>query len=117
MPNANRIRSLTTLQSAVAVAADGTALNCEDATGAVVEISGTFSGITANFEASVDGGTTYHSVALLQLGSTSSAKVAAATATGHYRLSDAAGITQLRARTTVATPTGTMTVKAAATLV
>ncbi len=114
MPNANRIRPLITLQSAVAVAADGTALNCEDGTGAMVEISGTFSGITANFEASIDG-TTFFAVQVLPLATRTYATTA--TATGIYVLDRIAGVAALRVRTTVATPTGAMTVKAAAILV
>lgn len=112
MPVATRLGTLTTLQAAQASAADGTALDITDATAVLVEITGTYTNITANFEVSADGGTTWHAVSLATLSSTTLSRVAAATAVGLYRLEHAGGANRLRARTTVASPTGSMTVKA-----
>ena len=112
MALASRTGTLTVLQNAVAVAANGVAPDISGASKVLVEILGTYTGITANFEASVDGGTTWFSVSLAQLSSLTLARVAAATATGLYRLEDCAGLSHFRARTTIGSPTGTMTVKA-----
>lgn len=114
MPVVTRSGTLTTIQAAQAGAANGTALDISEANVVLVEISGTYTDITANFEASVDGGTTWHSVSLATLSSTTLARVAAATAVGVYLLAHAAGMNRLRARTTVSGPTGSMTVKALA---
>lgn len=111
MPVATRLTALTTLQAAVAIAANGTALDITDASKVVVEVSGTYTNITANFEASVDG-TNFHSVSLATLSSTTLARLAAATAVGLYLLENAGGLTRFRARTTIGAATGTMTVKA-----
>lgn len=116
MPLLTRLGSLTTLQNAQASAANGTALDITDAASVIVEITGTYTNITANFEASIDGGTTWHSVSLATLSSTTRARLAAATATGLYLLENAAGLTSFRARTTVASPTGSMTVRALSSL-
>lgn len=116
MPLLTRLGTMTTLQNAQAAAADGTALDITDAVSVVVEISGTYTAITANFEASIDAGVTWNSVSLAQLGSTTRARLAAATAVGLYLLEDAGGLTTFRARTTVGSPTGTMTVRAISSL-
>jgi hypothetical protein len=112
MPLLTRLGALTSLQAAVVTAVNGTALDITDAVSVVVEISGTYTGVTANFEASVDAGVTWNSVSLATLSSTTRARIAAATAVGLYLLENANGLTTFRARTTVSTPTGTMTVKA-----
>lgn len=109
---ATRLGALTTLQNAQAGAANGTALDITDAASVIVEISGTYTNITANFEASIDGGTTWNSVSLATLSSTTRARLAAATAAGLYLLENAGGLTSFRARTTVSGPTGSMTVRA-----
>jgi hypothetical protein len=114
MPVATRFGTITTIQSAQAGAANGTALDITDATRVVVEVSGTYTSITANFEGSIDGGTTYNSISLATLSSTTLARVAAATAVGLYLMENAGGLTHIRARTTVSSPTGSMTVKAIA---
>jgi hypothetical protein len=116
MPIATRLGSLTTLQSAQNGAANGTALDVTDASAVIVEVSGTYTNMTANFEASVDGGTIWDSVSLATLSSTTRARVAAATAVGLYLLENTNGLTSFRARTTVASPTGSMTVKAIGTI-
>lgn len=106
-----RIGTLTTLQNAQAGAANGTALDVTDATEVWFEISGTFTNITANFEAAIDGGTVFSPVAVMTPAGT---RASTATAAGLYSLADGASITTVRVRTTVATPTGSMTVRARA---
>ncbi len=112
MAVSTRLGAVTTLQNAQAGAANGIALDIADALSVVVEITGTFTGITANFEGSIDGGTTWHLVSLATLSSTTRARVTGGTATGLYLLENAGGFNSFRARTTVATPTGSMTVRA-----
>jgi hypothetical protein len=112
MALATRLSSITVLQNAQAAAANGTAMDASDATELMVEVSGTYTNITANFEASIDGGSTWHSISLLQVSSLTSARIAAATAVGLYRLETAKGINAFRARTTIGAATGAMTVKA-----
>jgi hypothetical protein len=104
--------TLTTLQNAQAGAANGVAMDISEARAVIVEISGTYTGITANFEGSIDGGTTWFNVSLAQLASLTLVRLAAATAAGFYFLENASGMNAFRARTTVATPTGAMTVRA-----
>lgn len=111
MPIATRLGAVTTLQSAQAGAADGTPLTITDAAAVIVEIAGTYTNITANFEASIDG-SAWFAVSLATLASTTRARIAAATAVGLYLLENANGLVGFRARTTVADPTGTMTVRA-----
>ncbi len=108
---ASRLSSVTTLQAAQAAAANGTALDVSNASNVIVEISGTYTGITANFEASIDGGTVWNSVSLATLSSTTRARLAAGIANGLYLLENAGGLSSFRARTTVSDPTGSMTVK------
>lgn len=112
MPTATRLGALTTLQAAVNTAVNGTALDITDASQVVVEVSGTYTNITANCEASVDGGTTWFSVTLATLSSVTRARLAALVANGLYLLENADGLTTFRARTTIGAVTGTMTVKA-----
>lgn len=112
MPVSTKLGTLTTLQAAQAAADNGTALDITEAVSVVVEVSGTYTNMTANFEASIDGGTTWFSVSLATLSSTTRARIAAATAVGLYLLENANGLSGLRARTTVASPTGAMTVRA-----
>lgn len=106
-----RNSSITTLQSAVSAAANGATMDTTEGRAVVLEISGTFTGITANFEASIDGGTSWFAVALQQLSASTPTYTAAATAAGLYQLKDSHGINAMRARTTVSTPTGSMTVR------
>lgn len=105
----SRLGALTTLQAAQAAAANGTQIDLTEAMSVLFEISGTFTGITINWEASFDGGTTWWSVQVLPLATRTFA--ATATATGLYLLADAQAITSARARTTVAAPTGSVTVR------
>lgn len=106
-----RLGAIVALQAAQAAAANGSVLDITDASTVVVEVSGTYTAITANFEASIDAGTTWFGVSLATLASTTQARVAAATATGLYRLENANGLNAFRARTTVSSPTGSMTVR------
>ena len=107
----NRQGELATIQNGATGAANGTALEMTNAVGAVFEISGTFTNLTANWEASVDGGATWWSVGAVPL--TTRSRAATATATGLYLLDNVAGLTHVRARITAAGPTGSMTVRAA----
>ena len=114
MATAGRLTATTTLQNAQAGAANGTTMNISTAEEVVVEVSGTYTGITCNFEGSIDGGATWFPVALLSIGVVPVVNVLLATAVGFYRLDHARGINAFRARTTVSAPTGSMTVKAVA---
>lgn len=109
--NGNRQGELATLQNAATGAANGTALDVTNAVGAVFEVSGTFTNLTVNWEASVDGGTTWWSVGVGPL--TTRTLATTATATGLYLLANVAGLTHARARITAGAATGSMTVKAA----
>jgi hypothetical protein len=100
-----------TLQDGQDGAADGAGVTIEGVTSFLVEISGSFSGLTANLEATIDG-KSWFAVALLPVGSTTPGTlVAAATAAGLYRLQDCRGLMLFRARTSGSTG-GAMTVKA-----
>jgi hypothetical protein len=117
MANANRVGELKTLQAAAAGAANGTALALDDAVGALFEVSGTFTNLTVNWEASIDGGATYSVVAVASLASTTRARATTATATGLYLLESAPGLTHVRARVTAGAATGSITVKGCKVLV
>lgn len=111
-----RIGAVTTLQSAVATAQDGTALAVSGAEAVLVEISGTFTNINVFFEGSLDGGVTYGAV-YVRRGSDAVLVASVSPATvGLYRLEDARGLTHFRTRTTIGSVTGTITVKAVAVL-
>jgi len=109
--NGNRQGELVTLQAAATGAANGTALDVTNAVGAVFEVSGTYTNLTVNWEASVDGGTTWWGVGVGPL--TTRTRAATATATGLYLLDNVAGLTHARARITAGAATGSMTVKGA----
>jgi hypothetical protein len=99
------------LQDAEDGAADGAQVTIAGLISFLIEITGTFAGLTANFEASLDGAT-WSAVALLPVGSTTPGTlVASATAAGLYRLQDCHGFVSFRARTSGSTG-GAMTVKA-----
>ena len=108
--NGNRQGDLVTLQAAAAGAANGTALDVTNAVGVVFEVSGTYTNLTVNWEASVDG-STWWAVGVGPL--TTRTLATTATTTGLYLLANVAGLTSVRARITAAGPTGSMTVKAA----
>lgn len=112
MPVVTQLGAVTNLQTAVATAIDGVVLDITDATQVLVQVSGTYTNITANCEASIDGGTVWNSVTLATLSSVTRARLAALIANGLYLLENADGITHFRARTTIGAVTGTMTVKA-----
>jgi hypothetical protein len=100
---------LETLQNAQAGAANGAAADLKGYRSASLQISGTFTGITANFEGTLDDAN--WSAVGLEL-ATTGALATTATATGIYRVpaSLAPALSQIRARTTAASPTGSMTV-------
>lgn len=108
--NLNRQGQLTTLQDAATGAADGTALDVTNAVGVVFEVSGTYTNLTVNWEASVDS-TDYYSIGVYPL--TTRTFAATATATGLYLFPNVAGLTRVRARITAGAATGSITVKAA----
>lgn len=108
--NLNRQGEVATLQNAATGAANGTALDVTNAVGALFRVSGTYIGLTVNWEASLDGGTNYDAVQAPPLSTRTYA--ATATANGLYLLPNIAGLTHVRARLTASTPTGNMTVQA-----
>jgi hypothetical protein len=108
--NGNRQGELTTLQAAATGAANGTALDVTNAVGAVFEVSGTYTNLTVNWEASVDGAT-WWGVGVGPL--TTRTLATTTTATGLYLLANVAGLTHVRARITAGAATGSMTVKGA----
>jgi hypothetical protein len=102
------------LQDAAAAAGDGVAAVIEGLTSFLVQISGTYTGMQVNFEASADGAASWFAVALLPVGSTTPGTLVAtpaAGATGVYRLQDARGLTHCRGRLS-GTGTGSVTVTA-----
>src|SRR5678816_83811 len=109
MPVFSQLGALTTLQNAVAAAANGAALPVSEAAQVLAEISGTYTNITVNWEGSADG-TNFFAIQAMPLATRTFA--ATATATGLYLIPDAGGLVSVRARTTIGSVTGTMTVKA-----
>jgi hypothetical protein len=107
------------LQNAQAGAANGNGVDA-DANGAVnvvgvnkltVAVSGTFTGITANFEGAVTKAPVNADFFPVGLLNSAGARATTATAVGLYNLpADVPPLTRFRARTTVAAPTGAMTV-------
>lgn len=116
MATAPRVGAVTVLQNAVVIAADGVALDISGASNVFVEISGTHTNVAANFEVSIDGGTTWWPVFLADLNNATFTRIKATLSgvNGLYRLEDAAGLSHFRARTTIGAATGTMTVRALA---
>jgi len=117
MPVSTRLSAIIVLQNAAAGAANGAMIDITDSASAIVELSGTYTGITANFEASIDSGVTWWPIALNTLSNPSGVRTATATANGLYFLEYARPMNAFRARTTVATPTGAMTVRARGSIV
>jgi hypothetical protein len=111
MPVASRSGTLTTLQAAAATAINGISLDISGGSNLLIEASGTFTGMTAVPEISLDGGTTWGIVSVETLSSLTLARVAAIVAVGQYRLTDISGATHFRARTTGTG--GPLTIKAA----
>lgn len=110
MLNMNRQGQVVVLQDAATGAADGAALDVTNAVGVLFEVSGTFTNLTVNWEASLDGGATWWSVGVAPL--TTKTLAATATATGLYLLANVAGLTNVRTRITAGAATGSLTVKA-----
>jgi hypothetical protein len=92
-------------------------LDITDSQSAILEASGTYTGITANFEGSIDSGVTWYPITLITLANTAGVRVSTATNNGLYFLEYARPMNAFRARTTVATPTGNMTVRARGSIV
>jgi hypothetical protein len=97
-----------TLQNAATGAGNGSTLNVLGMSSCVFTVTGTFTGLTVNFEGSEDG-STYSALTTAQLGTTTLGSTT--TSTGLFECS--VGSLQLvRARLTASTPTGTLTVTA-----
>jgi hypothetical protein len=114
MATSTRTGALTILQNNQTGAANGTIFDISNSMRVTVEVSGVFTGITCNFEASVDVGVTWQLVALEARSVIPVVNALTAIAPGLYVLVDARGVNRFRARTSVAAPTGAMTVKAIA---
>jgi hypothetical protein len=108
MPIASRLGEITTLQTAEQAAADGESLDLSSASQALIEISGSFSGLTANFEGFMDGSIWFAAVMLKQ---DSQTNVTTSTTTGFFRLTGAYGLSHLRVRTSGSTGAAGMTVQ------
>ena len=112
-----RLSPIAVLQNATAAAANGIMIDITDSASAIVEVSGTYTGITANFEASIDAGVTWYPVSLTVLLNPAGTRTITANTNGLYFLEYARPMNAFRARTTVATPTGSMTVRARGSIV
>lgn len=100
---------LTVLQNAQTGAGNGSTVDCSAYDRTAFVISGTYTNITANFEISYDGGTTFFALSVLNSAGTA---VTTATATGIYRIPADTPGGVVRARTTIGAATGSMTVNA-----
>jgi hypothetical protein len=109
MPYMTRLGELATLQTAQQGAADGASLDLSSASQALIEISGSFSGITANFEASLDG-SIWFAVVVKKLDTLTD--VTTSTSTGFFRLIDNYGLSALRVRTSGSTGAAGLTARA-----
>lgn len=117
MAVSTRLSPITVLHTSAIVSAPGAMIDITDATSAVVELYGNAASVTANFEASLDAGATWHPVSLVQLSSLNQSRLAQATADGLYFLEYCRPLSQLRARIVVSgTPVRGMTVRARAAL-
>ena len=112
MATAGRTSALVTLQNNVSTAANGVAMDITSAEELKVEISGTYTNVTCNFECSVDAGVSWQAISLSQVSATTPTRLSAAVANGVYHLENALGYNRFRARITVGAATGGMTVKA-----
>lgn len=106
--NLNRHSELVVLQNAAADAGNGTAFDTTNALAVKFVVSGTFTGLTVNWEASLDG-TNYYAIAATSLATGTAATTA--TSTGLYKVDYTIGILTMRARITAGGPTGSITVK------
>lgn len=106
--NLNRHSEIVVLQNAAVGAANGTVLDTTNALAVKFEVSGTFTALTVNWEASMDG-TNFFAVSATSLATGTSATTA--TATGFYKVDYIIGLVAFRARITAAGPTGSITVK------
>lgn len=117
MPLSSRLSAIITLQNAAAGAAIGAMIDITDATNAIVELSGTHTGMTVNFEGSIDGGVTWWPITLSMLADDTHLLSTNATVNGLYFLEYARPLNAFRTRTTVQTPTGNVTVRARASII
>jgi hypothetical protein len=117
MPVSTRLSAIAVLQNATASAANGIMIDITDSASAIVEVSGTYTGMTANFEGSIDAGLTWYPITLVTLSNPGGVRASTVTANGLYFLEYARPMNAFRARITVATPTGNMTVRARGSIV
>jgi hypothetical protein len=114
----SRLGPIIVLQPGASGASNGVAIDITDAASAAVEVSGTFTGLTVNFEGSIDNGATWYIVSLIELLTMPQTRVTTTTKAGMYFLEYARPLNALRARiTTLAVPTGAVVVRARAALV
>lgn len=106
--NPNRHSEIVVLQNAAVGAANGTVLDTTNALAVKFEVSGTYTALTVNWEASFDG-VTFNPIALTSMATGTAATTT--TATGLYRGDYIIGLVAFRARITAAGPTGSITVK------
>ena len=113
-----RLGPIVILQDAVSAAANGALLDITDATSAVLEVSGGWSGMTVTFQASIDTGQTWLAVSCTQMESAPTlTRTASATNNGLYFLEFARPLNAVRAKVIASgTPTGALTVRARAAL-
>jgi hypothetical protein len=103
--------TLTTLQNAVNTAVNGTTINLKGIKSLVVEVTGSFTGMTANFEVTIDD-SSWVPVGFVPVSNPAGSYVTTATAPGMFTIPNMpAAYSQFRCRTTVSAPTNTMTVK------
>lgn len=93
MSSKTHLFAQTLMQNAVGATANGTVLNCDGMTDAVVQLSGTFSA-TVTWEANVDG---TNWIAVLATPLTTGTAATTATAVGLYRV-NVTSLHELRAR-------------------
>lgn len=117
MAVSTRLGPIILLQDRVTAAANGSIIDITDASSAVVEILTGSTGMTVNFEASIDGGSVWNPVSLSELKTAPLTRASSTTNAGLYFLEFARPMNALRARvSTSGTPTGNITVRARAAL-
>jgi hypothetical protein len=113
MAISTRLSPIVMLQDNIGVSANGATLDITDATSAVIELTGSMTGLAAIFEASIDSGVTWFTVSMAILDSVPTMqRISSATAKGLYFLEYARPLNMLRARVVVTTPGGRCTARA-----
>jgi hypothetical protein len=104
MPSAYSVTAK--LQDAVSTAINGTAFDVSDAGSVTFQVIGTFTNITVNWEGTLDD-TNWAAIQMIKSDGT---YAATATAVGVYRLPPDFALSQVRARTTIGSVTGSLSV-------